>query len=129
MEVATDCFRGIDKDAFLSRVCKAYVALIGDGRGGVFCQNALDPLGTWPALMRQKIKLESFDIVLTNPPFGKKIVVKGDKVISQYDLGQKWKYNKEADSWENTGVQRDQLPPQIAFLEKVHITLEARRPS
>ena len=28
-EVASDCFRGIDKDAFLARVCKAYMALIG----------------------------------------------------------------------------------------------------
>ncbi len=37
VRVAMDCFRGIDKDDFLSKVCKAYMALIGDGRGGVFC--------------------------------------------------------------------------------------------
>ncbi|MEM4218112.1 MAG: N-6 DNA methylase [Candidatus Methanomethylicaceae archaeon] len=43
LEVATDCFRGIDKDAFLAKVCKAYMALVGDGRGGVFCHNALEP--------------------------------------------------------------------------------------
>ena len=47
-EVASECFRGIDKDSFLARVCKAYMALIGDGRGGVFCQNALEPMTLWP---------------------------------------------------------------------------------
>jgi type I restriction enzyme M protein len=47
MEVATDCFRGIDKDAFLAKVCKAYMALIGDGRGGVFCENSLRPPAEW----------------------------------------------------------------------------------
>lgn len=117
-EVATDCFRGIDKDAFLARVCKAYMALIGDGRGGVFCQNTLEPVDSWPALMRQKIKPGAFDVVLTNPPFGKKIVVKGEKILSQFDLGYKWKYDRTTGEWESTGTLRDKLPPQIPFLER-----------
>lgn len=117
-EVATDCFRGIDKDAFLARVCKAYMALIGDGRGGVFCQNTLEPVDTWSALMQQKIKPGTFDVVLTNPPFGKKIVVKGDKIISQFDLGYRWRYNKSSGQWQKTGKLRDKLPPQIPFLER-----------
>lgn len=117
-EVATDCFRGIDKDAFLARVCKAYMALIGDGRGGVFCQNTLEPVGTWPALMRQKIKPGIFDVVLTNPPFGKKIVVKGENIISQFDLGYRWRYDKSSGEWQKTDKLRDKLPPQIPFLER-----------
>lgn len=117
-EVATDCFRGIDKDSFLSRVCKAYMALVGDGRGGIFCQNALEPEEDWSALMREKIQRGTFDIVLTNPPFGKKIVVKGEKVIGQFELGYKWKYNKKSEVWEKTAALRDQLPPQIPFLER-----------
>ena len=35
-------FRGIDKDSFLAKVAKAYMAILGDGRGGVFCENSLD---------------------------------------------------------------------------------------
>ena len=35
LQTSTDCFRGVDKDSFLARVCKAYMALVGDGRGGV----------------------------------------------------------------------------------------------
>lgn len=34
-EVAIKNIRGIDKDNFLSKVAKAYMAIIGDGRGGV----------------------------------------------------------------------------------------------
>ena len=47
-EVAHRRFKGVDKDAFLARVCKAYMALIGDGRSGVFCHNALGRGRTWP---------------------------------------------------------------------------------
>lgn len=117
-EVATDCFRGIDKDAFLAKVCKAYMALVGDGRGGVFCANSLEPFKDWPESMQQKIRADSFDVLLTNPPFGKKIVVKGDKMLSQFDLGHKWKRNKETKALEKTSTLHDDQPPQILFLER-----------
>lgn len=117
-EVATDCFRGIDKDAFLAKVCKAYMALVGDGRGGVFCANSLEPFESWPDVMRQKIRPGSFDVVLTNPPFGKKIVVKGDKLLSEFDLGYKWRRNKETKVLEKTTTLHDDQPPQILFLER-----------
>ena len=117
-EVATDCFRGIDKDQFLAKVCKAYRALIGDGRGGVFCENTLERMATWSEVMQQKIKPAGFDVVLTNPPFGKKIVVKGEPILSQFDLGYKWKRNKETKSLEKTATLHDDQPPQILFLER-----------
>jgi len=118
MEVATDCFRGIDKDSFLSKVCKAYMALVGDGRGGVFCQNTLEPFSSWPEPMQQKIKPGTFDVVMTNPPFGKKIVVKGEPILSQYDLGYKWARKKETKELEKTTTLHDDQPPQILFLER-----------
>lgn len=117
-EVASECFRGMDKDAFLSRVSKAYMALIGDGRGGIFCQNTLEPPDEWPERLRQDIRPGSFDVVLTNPPFGKKIVVKGQDVLSQFELGRKWKHDRKASRWEQTPALRAQLPPQIPFLER-----------
>jgi type I restriction enzyme M protein len=118
VEVATDCFRGIDKDAFLSKVCKAYMALIGDGRGGVFCRNTLEPFDSWPDAMQGKIKPGTFDVILTNPPFGKKIVVKGEPILSQFDLGYKWKRDKETKTLSKTAKLHDDQPPQILFLER-----------
>lgn len=117
-DVSTRCFRGIDKDSFLAKVCKAYMALVGDGRGGVFCTNSLDPPVQWAANVRERIGLGMFDVVLTNPPFGKKIVVKGQPVLSQYDLGYKWKRDKETKSIDKTATLHDDQPPQILFLER-----------
>ncbi|HRQ72073.1 MAG TPA: N-6 DNA methylase [Phycisphaerales bacterium] len=118
IQVSTDCFRGIDKDAFLAKVCKAYMALVGDGRGGVFCRNSLEPYSSWPETMREKIKPGTFDVILTNPPFGKKIVVKGEPILSQFDLGYKWKRDKGTKTLVKTATLHDDQPPQILFLER-----------
>ncbi len=117
-DVATHNFRGIDKDLFLSKVSKAYMALVGDGRGGVLCLNALLPPEKWSLDGQEKIKLGTFDIVMTNPPFGKKIVVKGDQILSQYDLGHKWKLDKNSERLMKTNELYEQQPPQILFLER-----------
>ena len=118
VDVATRYFRGIDKDSFLAKVTKAYMAIVGDGRGGVFCENSLIPPEDWPPVMRENIVLGTFDVLLTNPPMGKKIVVKGDHLLSQYKLGYKWKRNKETGEIEPTTIIHEDQPPQIIFLER-----------
>lgn len=118
LDVATDCFRGLDKDAFLAKVCKAYMALIGDGRGGVFCENSLNPPTEWHAVTQSKIGLGMFDVLLTNPPFGAKIPIKGAAVLSQYDLGFKWERDKGTKEPGKTTKLMDSRPPQIVFLER-----------
>ena len=74
-DMASKCFRGLDKDSFLAKVTKAYMAIIGDGRGGVFCENSLLPPDDWDHLTQDKVKLGTFNVVLTNPPFGTKIPI------------------------------------------------------
>lgn len=117
-ELASKYIAGIDKDSFLAKVTKAYMAIIGDGRGGVFCENTLVPPSEWNSKTRQKIDLESFDVLVTNPPFGAKIPVRGDRILEQYELGFKWKYNEETKTWEQTNKLRDKQPPQILFIER-----------
>ncbi len=108
-------FRGVDKDSFLAKVCKAYMAILGDGRGGVFCENSLDTPSNWGRKARDEIKLGSFDVVLTNPPFGKKLAIDSAELLSLYDLGHVW---KEVDGeFERNGVV-DKQPPQILFIER-----------
>lgn len=118
VEVATECFRGLDKDAFLAKVCKAYMALVGDGRGGVFCANSLNRLEEWQPLIREKIKLGAFDVVFTNPPFGNKIVVKGAGLLSQFDFGHTWKREKKSGTYSKTASLHEDQPPQLLFLER-----------
>jgi type I restriction enzyme M protein len=117
-DIASKCFRGIDKDSFLAKVTKAYMAIIGDGRGGVFCENSLLPPPEWHHNTREKIEIGSFDLVLTNPPFGTKIPIKGERVLAQYDLGHKWKKDKKTSKVERTAMLHEDQPPQILFLER-----------
>jgi type I restriction enzyme M protein len=117
-ELASKFIAGIDKDSFLAKVTKAYMAIIGDGRGGIFCENTLVPQSEWSSKTRQKINLESFDVLATNPPFGAKIPVRGDRILEQYELGFKWKYDKKTKTWERTNKLQDKQPPQILFIER-----------
>ena len=115
-DVASKFFYGIDKDSFLAKVTKAYMAIMGDGRGGIFCENSLLSPSEWNP--KTKIGLGKFDVVITNPPFGAKIQVKENDTLRQYELGHKWKFNKETGKWERTNELYDKQPPQILFIER-----------
>ena len=102
----------------MAKVCKAYMALVGDGRGGVFCANSLSRPEDWPNPMREKVKLGTFDVVLTNPPFGNKIVVRGTSLLSQFDFGYKWKRDKQSGTFTRTSSLQEDQVPQLLFLER-----------
>lgn len=110
-------FRGIDKDSFLSKVAKAYMAIIGDGRGGIFCENSLENSSNWQSATSDNIQLGQFDVLITNPPFGKKLAIDSEDILKKYDLGHKWIHNNETDSFEK-GALQDKQPPQILFIER-----------
>ncbi len=109
---------GLEKDDFLSRVAKAYMAIVGDGKGGIFCEDSLEKPENWRDSTRQRIRLNGFDIVLTNPPFGKDIKVVGEEKLSQYDLAHIWKKSKGQDAYEKTSKLRNAAQPQILFIER-----------
>ncbi len=116
-KVAIKNFRGIDKDSFLSKVAKAYMAILGDGRGGVFCENSLESPANWRSSTRNQVQLNEFDIVITNPPFGKKLSIDSEDILKRYDLGHKWNYKSDTDTFEKAALQ-DKQPPQILFIER-----------
>lgn len=45
-------FCGIEKDSFLSKVVKAYMILMGDGKSGIFCEDSLNPPSEWLFLLK-----------------------------------------------------------------------------
>ena len=116
--VAIQYIRGIDKDSFLSKVAKAYMAILGDGRGGVFCENSLDKLENWHRKTQDNMQLSSFDIVITNPPFGKKLKITETSILQLYDLGHRWRKNKDTNKYERENRLQDSQPPQILFIER-----------
>ncbi|WP_298332131.1 N-6 DNA methylase [Asticcacaulis sp.] len=116
--VGSRFFRGMDKDAFLAKVAKAYMAILGDGRGGVFCDNSLLPTDRWEPMAQSAIQLGKFDIVMTNPPFGTKIPIKGADTLGQYDLGHQYKKDKASGRYTKTTKLHEKQPPQILFIER-----------
>lgn len=117
MEVALNKIRGIDKDYFLSKVAKAYMAIIGDGKSGIFCEDSLENPKNWKDKTRLKIDMGKFSVLITNPPFGSKIPVRGEEKLKQFELGHKWKLNKKTGEWEK-GRLKDKEAPQILFIER-----------
>ncbi|WP_273360500.1 N-6 DNA methylase [Anaerococcus octavius] len=114
-KVAIKNLRGIDKDYFLSKVAKAYMALLGDGRGGVFSENSLLRFQDWDSKTYDEIRPNSIDVIVTNPPFGSKIKVEGSAILSQYEFGHSWK--KENGRWIK-GKLKTSEAPQILFIER-----------
>jgi type I restriction enzyme M protein len=110
-------FRGIEKDTFLSKVVKAYMVIMGDGKSGIFCEDSLEPSDNWHRKTQANIQLGTFDVLLANPPFGSKIPVKGEYKLSQYPLGHKWKKHKSTGEWEK-GKVRDKEAPQVLFIDR-----------
>ncbi len=118
MDVALNKIRGIDKDYFLAKVARAYMAIIGDGKSGIFCEDSLENPKNWSDKTQQKIDLGKFTVLLTNPPFGSKIPVRGEDKLKQFDLSYKWKKEKKTGKWEKTNKLKDKEAPQILFIER-----------
>lgn len=117
-KIAIKNIRGIDKDTFLSKVAKAYMAIIGDGRGGVFCENSLDAPKHWKSITREHVQLDSFDVVITNPPFGKKLKIDDTAILSSFGLGHKWSFKKDSCEFEKQQKLHTGQSPQILFIER-----------
>lgn len=116
-KIAIKNFRGIDKDNFLGKVAKAYMALLGDGRGGIYCENSLEKPSNWSKKTQSEIKFETFDVILTNPPFGSKIPIKGEEVLKQYEFGYSWSFDKKKEEWIKGKLKKNEAP-QILFIER-----------
>lgn len=117
IEKANKNLKGIEKDDFLTKIAKTYMILVGDGKGGIFCEDSLQKPENWKIKTQNDIKLGTFDIVLTNPPFGSKIAVKGKEKLEQFELGHKWSKNKKTQLWDRKSLKK-QVPPQILFIER-----------
>src|SRR5690606_30363306 len=119
-EYARAHIRGIDFNPELARVTKMYMILNDDGHTGVFSENSLID---WESLNNSSLKSqagllrkESFDILMTNPPFGSKGKVTNKKILEQYNLGYKW--TKNGDRFKKTTKLQKGQVPDILFIER-----------
>jgi type I restriction enzyme M protein len=106
---------GIDKDSFLAELARLHVALAIGAAPNIICADSL----AWASQREFPFAdlLGSFDVVLTNPPFGKHIVAASGQVLRTFQLGHRWVCRKGA-ACEPTNEVQKQVPPQVLFLER-----------
>ncbi len=119
-EIAEKTFFGIDKEPDLVKISKAYMAIVGDGRGGIVAQNTLhEPKDFDPKpkeiFVQNDNAFKRFNVILTNPPFGSKIKVLKEEA-KHFDLGHVWKFIPEA-GWNRTDKVKA-TEPQTLFVER-----------
>jgi type I restriction enzyme M protein len=116
---------GIDINPDLSKVAKMHMILYDDGHTGIFSANSLLP---FDELIKVSEKAgvprslqpypNSFDILMTNPPFGSKGKVTDKRILKQFELGYKWKQDKTTGKWIKTDVLQNGQVPDILFIER-----------
>ncbi|OZG32112.1 MULTISPECIES: N-6 DNA methylase [Rickettsieae] len=121
-QIAEKCFYGLEKEIDLVKICKAYMTIIGDGKSKIVQENTLHPIHEFQVKTKElittqkdgEIELNTFDFVVTNPPFGSKIkVLKED--CKYFELGHQ--YKKEGNSFIRTNKVKE-TEPQELFIER-----------
>jgi type I restriction enzyme M protein len=109
---------GIDKDASLVRLARIHLALLGADHRRIF---NCDSIATHNGSTAPSLALPSegeYDVVLTNPPFGARIVSALPAIAAKYELARKWRYDRVFGHWYATKDLANRVPPQVLFLEK-----------
>jgi type I restriction enzyme M protein len=103
---------GIEINDEIARVAKMNMILHDDGHSNITCADALEPIERLSELNRG-LKPGSFDLVLTNPPFGAQVLAAERPYLSSYDLG-------HASGAKGQGPLRKGQKTEILFLERVY---------
>ena len=115
---AGDSLFAVDKDAVSTKLCKAYLTLLGDGRSHVYRANTIDRVD-WNTRGDDLVRVAtdgSFDMVMTNPPFGQQLTVSADVGLrEQLMVSRSWSCARG--QWEPGNTPQDQQLG-IAFFER-----------
>ena len=103
---------GIEINEQIARVCKMNMIIHDDGHTNVISFDSLDNIEKHTKLNSQ-FKKENFDIILTNPPFGAKVLSNEKKYLKDYQLG------------ENNGKVRAAQNTEVLFIERCWQYLKA----
>ena len=118
---ARECLFGVDVDPELVRAAKMNMIINNDGHGNLFEANTLTLTRTAASSSdgpgRGQLAFESFDVVLTNPPFGAKIPVDDPVVLRGYDLGTR-RSEVEPGRYLQTDEVLGSRPPEVLFIER-----------
>jgi type I restriction enzyme M protein len=115
-ENAAENLFGIDKDSYLTQLATMHVALLTGAHPRIFCGDSI-ALQNGKASLREELPVDGVDVLLTNPPFGAKIVSATPDIMLRFDLARRWAHTK-AGSFEPSNVMQKNVPPQVLFVER-----------
>lgn len=108
---------GIDKDSYLAQLAKVHISLLTGGHPTVVNGDSV-ALQNGSKSLREYLPPKGLDVILTNPPFGVKIIAANPEVISTFDLAKKWVKNKKTGAMEPGDKVSANVPPQVLFVER-----------
>ncbi|WP_421283455.1 N-6 DNA methylase [Aeromonas veronii] len=108
---------GIDKDSYLAQLAQVHISLLTGGHPTVVNGDSI-ALQNGSKSLRDYLPQKGLDVILTNPPFGVKIIAANAEVISTFDLARKWTKNKKTGVMERGEKVSANVPPQVLFVER-----------
>lgn len=133
-EMAESSFFGFDIAPELVKATKMNMVMNNDGSGNILRTDSLLPPHLWetdfksalagalkitPAELSNKDSIGFFDVIITNPPFGSKILIKEEYMLDQYAIGHGWESPKKTKNgeWKKKTV-LSASPPEQLFIER-----------
>jgi len=115
--LSSQYFYAIDKDEYLVKLAKLHISLLTKGHPKIILGDSL-ALRNGNVGLYEQLPEEGFDVVLTNPPFGTRIVAANSQTLREFTLARKWKYDSDIGAFQVIDVIRKQIPPQVLFVER-----------
>lgn len=133
-EIAQKQFFGSDISPELVKATKMNMVMNNDGSGNILHADSLLSPHEWSEELKKDLgrslnidpskftnwkSLAHFDVLVTNPPFGSKIVIRDHTVLEQFELGHIWTKPKEKGAaWTKTDRLQGGVPPEQLFIER-----------
>jgi len=108
---------GIDKDTYLAQLAKAHIALLTGGHPTIINGDSIT-LQNGQKGIREYLPQDGVDVILTNPPFGVRIVSGSPEVLKTFDLARKWAKNPKTGLLGPSDKVQSNVPPQVLFVER-----------
>lgn len=114
---ASNRLYGIDKDTYLAQLAKAHITLLTGGHPTIINGDSIS-LQNGQKSIRQYLPNDGVDVILTNPPFGVRIVAASPEVLQTFDLARKWDRGPKTGLSSPTDKVQSNVPPQVLFVER-----------
>ena len=109
-----DSLYGVEKDDYLASLAQRHVVVAAAAPAHIVCGDSLAWIG--PDGKPLRLPESGYDVILTNPPFGARIVAASEAVRERFELARKW--SADGDQFTKTAALQPNVPPQVLFLER-----------